>query len=126
MPVATWPHAQLIEGGLTDRELRRFVGTGALIRLRRGTFAGSDAWSEADDVARHASRARDIGQVLAGSAAISHGSAAVLHGLPVPIHVLVRVHATWPGSPAVAAQRTSFPIAGGSTTPTSSRSTGAS
>ncbi|MFP5022311.1 hypothetical protein [Pseudonocardia phyllosphaerae] len=83
----------LLTEGHTDESLRRAVATGALLRVRPGTYLPAPA-SARDPVARHRFLVHATAPVLTPGSVFSGISAAVLHGLPIWRTPLRRIHVT--------------------------------
>ncbi|MEV5648776.1 hypothetical protein AB0L57_11050 [Nocardia sp. NPDC052254] len=84
----------VVSGGMSDDEIRRRCAGGAWRRVRRGTYAESDAFAELDPVARHRLAVTALLPEMAADAVVSHQSAAVLLGAPMAPTLLDRVHVT--------------------------------
>lgn len=75
--------SDLTRAGLTSRQVERLVDDDILMRVRRGVFAPSAAWSELRAEGRMVVAAR-AWQMSAGVEPVfSHITAAAIHGLPV-------------------------------------------
>ena len=88
--------------GITAERLRSAIRSGALTRLRRGTYVVSSSSCVDDDdhqgsVSPALDRARAAALAQPGSA-VSHASAAALHGLPLPHGLGGQAHITCPGT----------------------------
>ena len=71
--------------GAQSREsaaLRRRVGTGTVVRLRRGVFVARETWEAADARARHVLLVRAVSVSSPRSCVVSHASAAAVLDLP--------------------------------------------
>jgi hypothetical protein len=95
------PHGLLtrkaaVEAGLDDRDLRRMVRRGHLVRLRRGVYVEADRWAELDAFrGQPLLRVRAAQLVLRCSDVVfSHDSAAIAHGLGAPDPAGAQVHVT--------------------------------
>ena len=82
LPTQPASRAQLLASGLTRQMLATQVGSGRLVRLRRGVFIAASAWPS-DDAVRHLVLAR-AEQVVHPTAVLSHASAALVWSLPHP------------------------------------------
>ena len=81
---------EAIELGLEDRDLRRAVRNGQLVKVRHGAYVHSDVWAGLDDVGRHVLLIRAVMRTLGDRVAASHHSACALHGMDlwdVPLNV---------------------------------------
>ncbi len=74
--------AELLESGLTDRELARMVRGGDLHRLRRGAYTTGTEWEAAGEAARHAMLARAVLKQARTDVVLSHVSALPEYGAP--------------------------------------------
>lgn len=86
--------------GYLDRDLRRAVGEGVLVRVRHGAYAAADRWHELDPAERHALACHAVLLSHGSSGALSHVSGAVLHGMRTWGSDLSRVHLTRLGGSA--------------------------
>ncbi|HEV7147946.1 MAG TPA: hypothetical protein VGN48_13220, partial [Pedococcus sp.] len=68
---------------VSHRALTGAVGRGEVLRLARGVYAASEAWSQLSPRARHVSLARAAARAFP-DATLSHRSAGLLLGLPHP------------------------------------------
>lgn len=84
------------EAGIDDRELRRLVRRGELVRIRRGVYVDAERWAAADPYReRPILRMRAAALVLTcDDFVFSHDSAAMLHGLGAPDPAHAQVHVT--------------------------------
>ena len=87
--------SELLESGLTDRELARMVRAGDLHRLRRGAFTTGTQWEAAGAAARHAMLARAVLKQARTDVVLSHVSAlpeydAPTWGLPLDVVHVIR------------------------------------
>lgn len=100
MPELTIPRArallrsrsQLVDAGVTDRQIRTLLARRLLRRVRRGWFVRADDWKSLWSEGRHLLEVIAAHQNSTGSGPVYVGpSAAVLHGLPLygssPQHV---------------------------------------
>lgn len=78
--------------GLSKHELRRLHRDGALIKVRRGAYAGQDA----SGAQAHLRLITATMPLIGEQSVLSHFSAAVLHGIPIPSDRLSKVWATRP------------------------------
>jgi hypothetical protein len=74
--------AELIDSGITDRELARLVRAGELHRLRRGAFTTGTHWENAEAAARHAMLARAVLMQARTDVVLGHVSALPEYGAP--------------------------------------------
>lgn len=86
---------ELLDSGLTDRELARLVRSGELHRLRRGAFTAGPDWRAAAADARHAMLARAVLLQARTDVVLGHISAlpeygAPTWGLPLDVVHLIR------------------------------------
>ena len=72
-------------------ELRRRVGAGTLVRLRRGVFVDRATWEACDARGKHVLAARAVSVSLPPSCVVSHASAAAVLDLPSVSRQLGRV-----------------------------------
>lgn len=87
--------AELLDAGLTDRELSRMVRVGELHRLRRGAFITGMQWEAAEASARHAMLARAVLKQARTDVVLGHVSAlpeyaAPTWGLPLDVVHVIR------------------------------------
>lgn len=93
----------LLTAGMSYEDIRASICRGDLVRLRRGVYRASGTPTLAggelsdDKVRQHLEAAAATMLQLRPGACLSHVKAAVLHNLPVPQHLLGRVHITRPG-----------------------------
>lgn len=93
----------LLAAGLKAHEVQALVRRGELIRLRRGVYRRTNEptieGAQREDPAeqRHLEAAAVTMLGLQPGAALSHVTAGLLHMLPIPRHLLGRVHITRPG-----------------------------
>jgi hypothetical protein len=83
--------AELLDAGVTDRELSRLVRAGELHRLRRGAFTTGAHWEAAESAARHAMLARAVLKQARTEVVLGHVSALPEYGAPtwgVPLDVV--------------------------------------
>lgn len=92
-PTRPTPTAGLRDEGWTRRDLARGVGSGELVRIKRGIYAAPEKLTRGRE---HARLARVVASANPESV-VSHTSAAVLHGLPFQRSSLGRVHVTRSG-----------------------------
>jgi hypothetical protein len=81
---------EAIELGLEDRDLRRGVRRGQLVKVRHGAYVHIEDWSPLDEVARHVVLTRTALRTLGDRVAASHHSGAALFGMAlwdVPLSV---------------------------------------
>lgn len=91
--------AELTAAGMTEREVRSAVRSGAWVRLRRGWFIGAGDLAAAEAAGRrHEVDALAVTGALARpTAVLSHETAARIWGLPVPAGLTTDVRLTDPG-----------------------------
>jgi|SRR4051794_13984596 hypothetical protein len=87
--------AELLDSGVTDRELARLVRSGELHRLRRGAFTTGSHWETAEVATRHAMVARAVLKQARTDVVLGHVSAlpeygAPTWGLPLDVVHLIR------------------------------------
>ncbi|MBO9520035.1 MAG: type IV toxin-antitoxin system AbiEi family antitoxin domain-containing protein [Nocardioidaceae bacterium] len=80
--------------GYDDRDLRRALGAGQLVRIRHGAYVASKKWSVADPVARHILHGHAVMLSHAAPVALSHVSGAAMHGMRLWGSSLERIHVT--------------------------------
>ncbi len=72
---------EAVELGLEDRDLRRGVRRGQLVKVRHGAYLHADTWAAMDEVGRHAVLAKACLRVLGDRVAASHHSGCALWGM---------------------------------------------
>jgi hypothetical protein len=72
---------EAIELGLEDRELRRGVRRGELVKVRHGAYLHTDEWSQLDDAGRLAVLTKAVLRTLGDRVAASHHSGCALYGM---------------------------------------------
>jgi hypothetical protein len=82
LPTQPASRAMLLASGLSRQMIETQVGSGHLVRLRRGVFLAASAWPP-DEPGRHILLAK-AEQVVHPSAVLSHASAALVWTLPHP------------------------------------------
>ena len=85
---------EAIELGADDRDLRRAVRAGVLIRIRQGAYTVPELWAEAFPEERHRIRCEAVRRSVNGDIAFTHASALVLMGIDVWDVDLDQVHVT--------------------------------
>ena len=85
---------ELIEFGVTDRELAASLRHGVLRRVRQGAYTTPDRWDTVTDVARHKLLCTSVMRSLGPRAALSHTSSLVMQNVPVWAANLGIVHVT--------------------------------
>lgn len=87
-----------LDGGLDDRQLRRLVRRGELVRLRRGVYVDASHWDSLDPYrGQPLLRVRAARCVLMSDQyAFSHDSSSMAHGLGAPAPRRALVHVTHP------------------------------
>jgi len=80
--------------GIDDKELRRLVRGGVLMRVRHGAYVLADRWDNASDEERHLIRATAVMRTSRCTCALSHTTAALLLGADVWDLNLSEVHLT--------------------------------
>lgn len=70
--------------GVRDHELAALVRSGAVVRVRTGSYVDAARWGPAGPEERLALRALAVYRAFEGRWAVSHTSALALHGLPLP------------------------------------------
>lgn len=89
---------QLLDLGVSPAEIRRMLGAGELIRLRRGVYTSGEWWTGLDEhVARPLLLARAAISSMRRGWVLSHDSAAHAWGLPILRPAEPLVHVTRPG-----------------------------
>jgi hypothetical protein len=85
-----------VEAGMDDRDLRRLVRAGTLVRLRRGVYVDADRWADLDPYrGRPLLHVHAVALVLrCADHVFSHDSAAIAHGLGAPDPQAAQVHVT--------------------------------
>jgi hypothetical protein len=81
---------EAIEIGLEDRDLRRAVRSGDLVKVRHGAYAFTDEVAELTATGRHALLGRAVMRTLGDRVAASHHTACALHDMElwdVPLNV---------------------------------------
>lgn len=74
---------EMIAAGLTDRDIRAQVKSGALTRLRYGAYVATEIVREFDGVDMMRARARAVLRTAHGSAVLSHQNGLAGHGVPL-------------------------------------------
>lgn len=74
---------EMIAAGLTDRDIRAQVKSGALTRLRYGAYVATEIVREFDGVDMMRARARAVLRTAHGSAVLSHQNGLAEHGVPL-------------------------------------------
>ena len=86
---------QLREAGLDDRQVRRLLGRGVLLPLRRGVYVERDRWDCLEPYREQpVLRIRAARLTLGGDYVLSHDSAAIVQGLGAPDPTRALVHVT--------------------------------
>ncbi|RNL79955.1 type IV toxin-antitoxin system AbiEi family antitoxin domain-containing protein [Nocardioides marmorisolisilvae] len=80
--------------GYDDRDLRRSIRDGEIVRIRHGAYAAAQVWADLDEVGRHVLRAHAVMLTHESAVALSHISGAALHGMKLWDADLRRVHVT--------------------------------
>ena len=78
---AVFLRREAIELGVEDRDLRRAVRQGRMVRVRHGAYAYADELSSLDEVGRHVVLGRSVMRTLGDRVAASHHTACALHGM---------------------------------------------
>ncbi len=91
---AVWLRSELLAEGHTDHELRALVRSGALHRVRHGSYVDGDLWRRLSNADRHRVLVRAVLRRAHPSTVITHVSAAVERGTPVWGVPLDEVHVT--------------------------------
>lgn len=90
---------QAIDAGLTEKQVRRLLGAGSWVVVRRGVYVDADLWAELDIfVGQPRLRALAAGLVSSLDHVFSHDSAADLLGMPIIRPKPDLVHLTQPGN----------------------------
>jgi hypothetical protein len=87
---------QVLDSGISDDEISRFVREKEWITIRRGAYIQRDTWEEMSAEDQHRAKAHAVALRLRMPFAFSHISAAVLLGLPMWDVDLGTVHVTRP------------------------------
>src|SRR5690606_31187654 len=75
---------QLLDSGVTERELRTAVADGRLVRLHRGSYVAAEQWHELWWEGQHLLRVLAVHAAGSGRGRVfTHESAAVVWGLPL-------------------------------------------
>jgi hypothetical protein len=85
-----------LAAGMDDRELRRLVRRGELVRLRRGVYVDAERWAETEPFRERPvlrMRAADL-VLVCRDFVFSHDSASIVHRLGAPDPVTAQVHVT--------------------------------
>lgn len=90
--VGSFTRAQALALGESDRSLRAALRSGALVRLRHGSYVRREVLEGLDERARHLLLARAALHQQRGAVALAGPSAALLHGFDVFGHDLGLVH----------------------------------
>ncbi|SOC52442.1 type IV toxin-antitoxin system AbiEi family antitoxin domain-containing protein [Ornithinimicrobium cerasi] len=69
--------------GIAAEEMARWVRSGVLVRVFRGTYVLAEVWDAASSEARHVLRGAAHVVALEGRSVVSHTTAAAFHGLPL-------------------------------------------
>lgn len=93
--MATYRYAELVAQGLALREFNARVRSGDLIRVRHGGYCSTPPASPED---QHLALVATTVPALSSGSVLSHVSAGLVWGLPVPRHLLGRVHTTRDGN----------------------------
>jgi hypothetical protein len=91
--------AEALDMGYDDADLRQWVRSGDLTRIRQGSYVQTSIWDRADDVARHRLRAHAVLRSHDVPLALSHTSAAIEHGLRLYRPALDKIHVVCLGAP---------------------------
>jgi hypothetical protein len=91
---AVWLRRDALDDGLTDKQIRRLVGSGEWYRVRRGAYCSGALWAELSAADRHRVLCRAVLRTAHPSTVLSHVSAAVERGVPVWGVSLKEVHTT--------------------------------
>lgn len=83
-------HSELVTTGLGPNDIRKQLGTGQLIRVRRGVYTRA----KAEGVEEHLQLLQATLPAVDPGNVISHTTAALIHGLPVPRGLMNRIWMT--------------------------------
>lgn len=86
--------SEMLADGYTDQQLRRWVRSGALHRIRRGAYVSGEVWRECSAEDRHRLACRAVLKAGHPLMALTHVSNAVERGVPVWNIPLDEVHTT--------------------------------
>ena len=89
-----WLRKDLLAQGHNDKSIKQLVATGALCRIRYGTYVDASAWASCDEAGRHAILTRAVVRRARAEVVASHLSAAVEWELPFWELALDIVHIT--------------------------------